>query len=299
MNWLNAAFAFVFFCNLAFMVGAVYLLMRIMESTDQSRIDLLRAASQTIEAGNHLKVVAKRTITEMERVNDGHNVRENSSVRAVSELSFQIKTLIERLQKSMAKAGLREDGTAAGAAADAAHMATEDVRAKLHAELNAALAKNHQLQEEIEQTKYRLKDATHSNSELRQEISEVKGVNQNVIDSLMRRASELEDQLSKARERAKQAELHAQAHATQLDEIRTQVNQAESFGASPQGIDQTGLIESQQAQIDMLAAREKALMERITQLEGEFQRNQTEKRFIEERFLQLDADAKPPGAAGA
>jgi hypothetical protein len=39
----------------------------------------------------------------------------------------------------------------------------------------------------------------------------------------------------------------------------------------------------------MLAAREKSLMGRMDQMEKAFERTQTEKTFIEERFLQLDA----------
>ncbi|MFY8042995.1 MAG: hypothetical protein ACOVOD_08715, partial [Rhodoferax sp.] len=196
MNWLNAAFAFVFFCNLVFMIGAAYVLTRIMDSTTQSRIDLLKAASHTIEAGNHLKIVARRAVTELERVNDSHMARENSSGRAVQELSFQVKNLIDRLSRP-------EPASLGGRSEAEEEQAVEDLRAKLHAELNAALSKNHLLQDEIEQAKYRLKDASTANSELRQELSEVKGIKQSVVDNLMQRTADLEAQLQKARDKAK------------------------------------------------------------------------------------------------
>lgn len=307
MTLLNVALAFIFFCNLVFMIGAGYVLMRILDTTETTQINLQKAASSVVEVGTHIKVVVRRAFNEMERNNDALTARESSSGRAVSELSSQIKSLVERMKTLVAKSGMERD-----APDNTPYLGGEDLRAKLHDELNAALAKTHSLQDEIDQTKYRLKDASQANNELREEISDVKGIKQSVVDSLMQRTVELEEQLQKARERAQAAEIHAQANATQLDEIRAQIN-AQNFpdagsggsgGGSDGGIDQTELIEGQQQQIDALAAREAELLARITQLESAFQRNQTEKNFIEERFLQLDGgdstraplDTPPPSA---
>ena len=286
MTLLNAALAFVFFCNLVFMVGAGYVLMRILDTTEVTQINLQKAASSVVEAGTHIKVVVRRAFHEIERNNDALSARESSSGRAVSELSSQIKFLVERMKAIVAKNGTERD-TPEGTP----YPAGEDLRAKLHDELNAAVAMTHALQDEIDQTKYRLKDASQTNNELREEISDVKGIKQTAVDSLMQRTVELEQQLQKASDRARAAEIHAQAHAAQLDEIRAQIN-AQNFpdadSSGDGGVDQSELIEGQQQQIDALAAREAELLARITQLEGAFQRNQTEKNFIEDRFLQLD-----------
>lgn len=285
MTLLNAALAFVFFCNLVFMVGAAYVLMRILDTTETSQINLQRAASSVIEVGSHIKVVVRRAFNEMERNNDALSARESSSGRAVAELSSQIKMLVERVKTIMAKNASERQASDNPADASNFYPSAEEQRARLHADLSAALEKNHQLQDEIDQTRYRLKDASHANNELQEEIRDVKGVKQSVVDSLMQRTTDLEEQLQKARDRAKAAEQLAEANAAQLDEIRAQIN-AQKFS---DGVDQTELIQTQQNQIDALAAREKELLTRITQLEGAFQRNQTEKSFIEERFLQLDA----------
>lgn len=292
MTILNAAFAFVFFCNLLFMVGVAYALMRILDATERSQVSLQHAASQVIEAGSHIKVVVRRAFSEMERTNEILESRESSAGRAVSELSFQLKTLIDRLKPVLAKTGADKGGERkTDADADDKEGTTlyesnpEELRAKLHAELESALKKNHQLQDEIDQTRYRLNDASHVNKELQEEIKDVKGVKQSVVDNLMQRAKELEEQLENARERTKAAEKHAEANAFQLDEIRAQIAE-QKFS---DGVDQSGLIQGQQDQIDALAAREKALMARIDQLEQAFSRNQTEKNFIEDRFLKLDA----------
>ncbi len=193
------------------------------------------------------------------------------------------KTLVERVKTVLAK---REDSSATVAQAPANG---EHLRERLHDELSAALAKNHQLQDEIDQTHYKLKDASHTNRELQDEIADVKGIKQSVIDSLMKRTVELEERLQQARERAQAAEQHADANAAQLDEIRAQIDQ-QTFNETNNagGVDQTELIEQQQNQIDVLATRERELMQKIEQLESAFQRSLTEKTFIEERFLAMD-----------
>jgi chromosome segregation ATPase len=287
MTLLNAALAFIFFCNLVFMVGAGYLLLRILQTTETSQINLQKAASSVIETGTHVKVIVRRAFNEMERNNDALSARESSTGRAVAELSFQIKTLVERIKMLLAKQSADKDSGLGLAAADKRPPDAEELRTILHSELSAVMAKNQALQDEIDQTRYRLKDASKANAELREEISDVKGVKQSVVDSLLQRTTELEAQLEQARERANAAEKHAEANATKLDDIREQIN-TQQFSATG-GVDQTELIQSQQDQIDVLADREKELLLRITQLESAFQRNQTEKNFIEERFLQLDA----------
>jgi hypothetical protein len=291
MSWLNAALFFVFVCNLAFMVGAAFLLYRIVDAAEGSRLDLKKAANQTIEAADKLHLVARRTINEMGMVNDAQAARERSATRGVTELAAQVKGLLDRLHSESAKPALTGDAESGG------RQFSEDQRAKLRAELNAATAKNHQLQEEISQTQYRLKEAMAANRGLRQEVSEIQGLKQSALDLLLLRAEELEAQLHMAQERATAAEMLAQTNAQKLDEITEQLNLQQGEEGDV-GVDQSGLIQSQQDQIDMLAAREKSLMGRMDQMEKAFERTQTEKTFIEERFLQLDAAKQVKRTAG-
>lgn len=293
MSWLNAALFFVFVCNLAFMVGAAFLLYRIVDAAEGSRLDLKKAANQTIEAADKLHLVARRTINEMGMVNDAQAARERSATRGVVELAAQVKGLLDRLHSEPVKSAQ------SGEAESGARPLSEDQRAKLRAELNAATAKNHQLQEEISQTQYRLKEAMASNRELRQEVSEIQGIKKSVVDQLIQRAEELETQLRQAQDRAKAAELLAESNAMKLDDIKEQLNLQQDQGSGEgEVVDQSGLIQSQQDQIDMLAAREKSLMGRMDQMEKAFERTQTEKTFIEERFLQLDSAKQETRPAG-
>ncbi len=285
MNWLNLALGFLFFCNMAFMVGAIYLLIRILEATEQGQIHLQKAASHVVEAGTHVKVLAKKTFLEMERNNDALGSRESAAARSVDGLSFQIKTLVERVKQVMEQ---RVQEAVDADPTEATKQDAETLRARLQEELQAALQKNHALQDEIDQTHYKLKAALHANRDLRDELSDAKGVRQELVDSLMARSDALQAQLEQARERAQSAESLAAKGAAQMEDIRNQIDQ-QDFTTVQQGVDQSELVADQQSQIDTLAARERELLTKIDQLEGAFNRNQAEKNFIEERFLQLDA----------
>jgi hypothetical protein len=286
MNWINIAFGFLFVSNLAFMTVALVVLMRIQNASTQTRAEMLKAASLSMEAGKQLQNAAKRAVHEIDRIGENNVVRESSNGRAVQQLAFQVKNLIDQVNRNAAQARSSEPGTYALSEQEA-----DDLRAKLQAELNAALAKNHQLQEQIEQTQLRLHDVANSSDDMREELSSTSEIKQSVLDNMMMHVTELEARLKKARERAKAAEKHAEDNAFQLDELRAQIN-AQKFSRPVQ--DQSDLVRDQRDQIEVLAARERALLAKIEQMEMEFKRHADEKGFIEERFLQLDSVTPPP-----
>jgi chromosome segregation ATPase len=289
MNWLNVAFGFVFFCNIVFIIGAAYLLMQVLKATTEGRDDIVKAANQNIEAGSHLKLAARRAFNEMEKANDVNIARENANARAVSELTFQIKTLVDNLKKILSKA----NGVSQGSSdSEAYSRSDEEAHEQLHAELMTALNKNNQLQDEIGLAKNKLKDATTTSNELRQDLSETKGIKKSTMDRIMQRTAELEEQLKNARDRAKTAEKHAEDNATQLDIIREQLNNTKLNKGGGSSDNTSEELQRKQEQIDTLQSREKQLLARIEDMEREFQRNQTEKKFIEERFVQLDSSGK-------
>jgi uncharacterized protein YlxW (UPF0749 family) len=196
----------------------------------------------------------------------------------------------------LSKANLNADGTQSDAGGDAASSSKveEDAQAKLHAELMAALNKNNQLQDEISQAKYKLKDASTTNSDLRQDLSETKGIKKSTMDRIMQRTADLEEQLQSAKDRAKAAEKHAEENAIQLDVIREQLGSTKVSGKADAGGASSEALKAKQDEINALQSREKMLLTRIEQMEMEFQRNQTEKKFIEERFIQLDSTGSNP-----
>lgn len=294
MSWINIALAFVFLCNLVFLVGATFLLYRIVDSTEQSRTELLKAAQQNSDAGNQLLTAAHRSIREMERASELQLARETSNHRAITELSFQVKSLVDNLKRVATKVS---SAPATPQPPDELPTQRDELQAlpspgngpreRMQQQLTEALARNQQLQDEIGQTIYKLKDVSHANQELMQEVRDLREVKKTTVDRLLQKAADLEAELEQARERAKAAEKLAENNAFKIEDLREQLGKQDF----PAGEDQSGLVQSQQDQIDFLASREKALLARIEAVEQMFQRNLAEKEFIEERFLKLDSEA--------
>lgn len=254
MSWLNLAFAFIFLCNLLFMVGAILALIRILDVVGKSSIDLQKAASMVIETGTQARLMVRHAFNEMERNSDTLAERADSNGRAVAELSFQVKNLQDQLKTSLARLAVP------------AAQAQNDANAAPHTG---------------EPAKNRFKEIT--------------------TEHLKERYAELEQQLQQAQERAKVAERRAEAHAVQIDDLQAQIKEktfATSVAQSNQQ-DQSSLIASQQEQIDALTNREKALLVRIEDMKQEFTRNNVEKNFIEDRFMQLDSAALDAAKANA
>lgn len=247
MNWLNLAFAFIFLCNLLFMVGAILALIRILDVVGKSSIDLQKAASTVIETGTQARLMVRHAFNEMEHNSDALAARADSNGRAVAELSFQVRNLQDQLKTSLAR------------------LAVPDPQAQ-----NAA-----------EPAKSRPKEVA--------------------MEHLKERYADLEQKLQQAQERVKVAERRAEANAAQIDDLQAQIKEksfATSVAQSSQH-DQSGLIASQQEQIDALTNREKALLARIEDMKQEFTRNNVEKNFIEDRFMQLDSAALDVAHASA
>lgn len=291
MSVANLAILFVFLSNIVFVIGAAFLLFRILSITEQTRHDLIKATRNTVESGLQLKSIAKTAMGSLDRLNNFHAMRDASQLRQASEMVFRLKNLIEQLQKN-GTVGNGNGNGAPGAVSPQEVQAIEDMRAKLQSELNVALSRNHQLQEEIDQTRYQLEEASISNTEMRTEIEEIKDVNVTVMNALRQKTRSLQEQLNQARDRAAAAEALASSNNRSMDQISEQISAQPRFGQAAESAvaeDQSGLIMDQQEQIDMLAQREKELLARIEQMDKAMQRTQAEKGFIEEKFLQLDS----------
>lgn len=287
MNWLQIALAALTLINLAFVLAAAYLLNEILRSTESSKTELIKAARESSEAAHSLLVAARRSVAEMERVHQAHLSNENSSGRAIHELSRQMKILSDAVAQQSSRPAERSPDQAAKDDRQAENQrATEDAQAKLRSDLNVALSKNHQLQDEIDQTRYRLSTLAESHQEMEHQLRDTKDMRTDQVQRLLLQLEEQGADLEQAQQRAKAAEKHAEANARLLDDIREQTN-AKWFDAPAGAPDQSGLIQSLQDQIEALAGREAKLMQQLADLEDALKRNLTEKEFIEERFLKI------------
>ncbi len=283
MSWLQIALAALSLINLLFVLTAAYLLNEILRTSEAAKLELVRAARHSAEGAQSLLNAARRSAAEMERVHQAHLSHENSSARAIQELGRQMKILSDSLAAGHPRPIAGEGDPQQGNARQA-----EDARARLRSDLNVALSQSHVLQDELEQTQYRLASLARNHQDMQQELRDAQEVRKEQVGSLLARMAELESDLEQARLRANAAEKHAEANARLLDDIREQAH-SKWFDAPAQdvSVDQSGLIQSQQDQIDALAAREAKLLQQLTDMEQLLKRNLTEKEFIEERFLQL------------
>lgn len=288
MSWLEFGLGFVFLCNLVFLVGATFLLYRIVDSTELSRTELLKAAQQNADAGAQLLAATHRSVREMDRASGAQQARETSNHRAISELTAQVQSLVDSLKFVAATNG--SGAPATHTPADALNHQTIELQAltsqheKLQQQLTEALARNRQLQDDNSQTTYKLRDASNVNQELTAELRDLGEVKKTTVDRALKREAELEAALEQARERAKLAEKQVRDHAFKIEDLREQSGKTDA----PAGEDLSALVQSQQAQIDLLATREKTFLARIESVEQTLQRNLAEKEFIEDRFLELD-----------
>lgn len=284
MSWLQISLAVLSLVNLAFVLGAAYLLNEILRTSESSKQELVRAARQSTEGAQSLLTAARRSVAEMERVHQAYLSHENSSARAIQELGRQMKILSD----SVAANGVRQLSADSEALQSQERM-VEDARARLRSDLNLALSKSHVLQDELDQTQYRLATLARSHQDMQQELRDTQDMRKEQVGSLLARMTALEADLEQARQRAQAAEKHAEENARLLDDIREQAHSKwfDAPLAGQAGVDQSGLIQSQQEQIDALAAREAWLQQQLSDMEQLLKRNLTEKEFIEERFLQL------------
>jgi chromosome segregation ATPase len=295
MNWYYVALAFVSVCNLIFLGLAGTLLYRIVDATEESRRELLKAAHDAASSAKELMSAAHRSIKEMERVNEAHIARENSSGRVIAELSRQIRALGERVQEMQAQpAAIASSHQERQAQQDEDARQEQEQRAKLRADLNVALSKNKLLQDELSAASYRLQDATSRMTELRGELDQLSDSKRSTVNNLMDKVDQLTTQLEEARSRAKAAERLAEDNAMRLADMQEKLqNSAGPERNMAASTDHSGMIQDQQDQIDALASREGALLARISAMEDAFKRTEAEKAFIEERYLQIDAAQDP------
>jgi hypothetical protein len=293
---------FSILCNVLFMIGAVFLLYRIVDSVEGSEAKMAQAAQQATQTSEKLLQAAYRSIKEMERASEVQRERELANAQAMRVLSASVGELVEQFKLVLAKAQ-----TPAFAGADAPVAAQETTAhhsgvalEKMRRDLESTQQANLHLKEEISQTGYKLADALQTNRKLMQDLQDAKEIRKDEVAHLVYRSQELEDQLQLARSRGNAAERLAEENAFRIEDLREQLAQnlalplaaTEDLGPAQPDADML-------KKLEFLAAREKELLGNISALEDLLKRNLTEKAFIEERFLVLDSLGRlEPAMAG-
>jgi hypothetical protein len=279
MTWLDAASLCVFLCNIGFMVGAGLLLLKIMGSVQQAGQHSQNVLAENVEATVQLRLVCNQLATQLEPNGGDSNFRDTAIGKAHTALSLQVRSLSDQIQSALF-------GFAPPPSPQTKQV-NEELTQRLRDKLKVVMTQNIQLKEEIGRTKARLATASKSSDEIHGGISDVQGSTPAVIKEMTRKADELRGDLEEAQRRAQAAEKLAVSNAAKLEDMR-EVLSAKSFGDSAS---ESVQMEKLRTQNEAMATRERTLLARIESMEMEFQRNLTEKSFVEERYVKLDAES--------
>lgn len=255
MKWIDVAYLTVFVGTFIFMAGAAALLYKIMGATQQAKLYQLDALSETSTAAKELHLVAKQ--------------------------------LARQIERSAALGLLPPQASEVPATPD---VDNADLTQRLRDKLKDVLTQNMKLKGELERSKAGLSKMGDSSRDIHTGLGEVKGVDARdaaLVKDLTRMTEGLQLDLEEARRRAQAAEKLAYANAEKLEDMREAMSVksfSESAGTSAQ---MQRLLEQNEA----LETREKNLLARIESMEQEFERHLTEKSFIEDRYVKLDAQA--------
>lgn len=279
MTWLDAASLCVFLCNISFMVGAGLLLLKILGAVQMSEHSLQKVLAENRAATAQLRLVCNQIATAQESTEVGNNFRDTPVGKAHTALSEQVRSLSDQLENAM-QAGVQNS-------LSQAKPENEELTQRLRDKLKDVLTQNISLKAEIERTKIQLRNASNSRGEIQNGIDEMQGASPAVVKKMTRMTEELRGDLEEAQRRALASEKLAESNAIKLEDMREAMS-AKGFGDR---VSESVQMKKLRAQYEAMATREHSLLARIESMEKEFQRNLTEKSFIEERYIKLDAAA--------
>jgi hypothetical protein len=279
MTWLDAASLCVFLCNIAFMVGAGLLLLKILGTVQMSEHSLQKVLAENRAATAQLRLVCNQIAMVQESTEAGGDFRDTPVGKAHTALSEQVRSLSDQLENAM-QGGVQNS-------LSQAKPENEELTQRLRDKLKDVLTQNISLKAEIERTKIQLRNASNSRGQIQNGIDEMQGASPAVVKKMTRMTEELRGDLEEAQRRALASEKLAESNAIKLEDMREAMS-AKGFGDKAS---ESVQMEKLRAQYEAMATREQSLLARIESMEMEFQRNLTEKSFIEERYIKLDAAA--------
>lgn len=300
MDLVNLAVAVVFISNAIILILLVYMLIRILGQTEQTREMMVSAARELNESARVVRDAAYKvgdqrqgggnnnappTITAtpvagIEMLDKLNHMMEEMAGQQGGENTDKILSDIKRMMEGMAAV---EPNKLAGM--DPAKLT--EWHNKHKAELEHVLAQRNKLAAETEQMRNRLHDAHRIILELRRanKAAEAAG---HTVEALRGEVSKHAQVLERARERIRIAESKAEQLAADVE----QLSQANPGGAA----DNEALKEARR-KLDEVSRERDAHVKELDVLKDAMQRTLVEKDFIEEHFLRLDGKRNSAEAA--
>lgn len=301
MDLVNLAVAVVFVSNAIILILLVYMLIRILGQTEQTR-EMMVGASR--ELADSARVVRDAVY----RIGDlGRGAAPAATATPVPGLE-----MLDRLDQMMEDLA-RQGGEGTEQALADIKRTVESMRAvepsnladwhrKHQAELEHVLAQRNRLASETEQMRQRLHEAHRIILELRRANKAAEAAGQ-TVDHLRVEMSKQQQVLDRAKERIRIAETKAAQLSADVEQLAR---------LNPAGAADNEALKEARRQLAEVSRQRDAQVRELDQLKDAMQRTLVEKDFIEEHFLRLDgtrqaaggvaadgaADASTPGAPG-
>ena len=297
MQLEQLAVLFVFIGNAASIVLLVFMLYRIMKQTEATHVLLSGGTQDLLEAGKRLREAMKSTDRLVERLSDINANTDRVAPGSASDSEEKLKK-IESMLHELAGRKLPDQG----------HF-LEDIKNVLDSltglnndtfsqwrdanqnKLETAQAQRNRMATEMEALKVRLEEANTIIQELRRSVRLAESASQSA-DALRANLDQQQQLLARAKERAQVAENRAATLSREIELMQAEGNRADSNreGGSNQAL---------KRQLEEVTRERDALQGQLERLKETMQRTLIEKDFIEEKLLDLDAEAATRSASAA
>ncbi|WP_284620341.1 hypothetical protein [Aquabacterium humicola] len=288
MDLVNLAVAVVFVSNAIILILLVYMLVRILGQTEQTR-EMMVSASRELNDSARVVRDAGYKIVDALRGGFGGGAPAERAVQAVIPTPVAGIELLDKLNQMM-------EEMQAAPSTESTEKALVDIRKMMEglkgldasklgewqrrhqADLESIVAQRDKLVSESETMRRRLNEAHRIIVELRaaNKIAEEKG---HTVEALRGEVAKHQQIIERARERVRVAELKAEALAADVEQLAA---------ANPGGAaDNEALKEARRKLAEVSAERDEHATE-LDNLKHAMQRTLVEKEFIEEHFLRLD-----------
>lgn len=288
MDIVNLAVAVVFVSNAIILILLVYMLVRILGQTEQTR-EMMVGASRELNDSARVVRDAGYKIVDALRGGFGGGAQHERAVQAVIPTPVAGIELLDKLNQMM-------EEMQAAPSTESTEKALVDIRKmmeglkgldasklgewqrKHQADLESIVAQRDKLVSETEAMRRRLHEAHRIIIELRaaNKIAEEKG---HTVEALRGEVAKHQQIIERAKERVRVAELKAEALAADVEQLAA---------ANPGGAaDNEALKEARRKLAEVSAERDEHATE-LDNLKHAMQRTLVEKEFIEEHFLRLD-----------
>jgi hypothetical protein len=285
MDLVNLAVAVVFVSNAVILVLLVYLLVRILGQTEQTRDMMIGASRELTDSARVVRDAGYRIVDALRAGLGSGGGRAVPTATATPVAGLEMLDRLNGMMEEMAQHGggdterqLADIRRMLESLAQAEPGKIADWHRQHRADLEHALQQRDRLATETEQMRQRLQEAHRIITELRRanKAAEAQG---HTVEALRGQLNKHQQILERAKERVRSAEQKAEALAADVERL--------SAGAPAGGAGNEALDEARRRLAEVVKERDDQARE-LDHLKDAMQRTLVEKDFIEERFLRLD-----------